>query len=79
MFDKFCSSDSASFQMPPAPAQGDPVPFRAESEMSAAAGGPRSLLQPGILLNLLSLSLTPLLSDAIGPALTLPQGRGNLL
>lgn len=45
--------------MPPTPGLGDPVPFRAKSEMSAATGSPGNLLKPGILLNLLSLSLTP--------------------
>lgn len=49
--------------------------------MSAAIGGPRHLLQPWALLNWLlnGLGLTPMLSDATGPALTLPQGRDNLL
>lgn len=75
MLDKFCSPDSASSQIPPTPGLGDPVPLRAKSKMSAATGGPRNLLQSGTLLNLLRLSLDPILSDA----LTLPQGTGNLL
>lgn len=79
MLDQFLSPDSTFSQTPPTLGLGHLVLFRAKSKTPAATGGHRNLLPPGILLNLLSLSITPMLSDAIGPALTLSQGKGDLL